>query len=544
MKNLDKTFQRLLILAIIVMVNFLSLFLYIRIDLTKTQAYSLSRATKRTISDLDDYVRIRLFFSKNLPGHLNTVRSYTNDLLSEYQTFSKGKIQYEFVNANSDERFKEEAEKAEIPPISIEVYEKDKVEFRDIFLGMSIVAGRSTKVIPVIDNTEGLEFLLTNTIKKMTEPRQRNIAYFQPLSNFEIQNFTHQQLPTPENASRFFRMVNNIALIDRTDLLMPLPEKTDMLVINNVVDSLSIPQLYHLDQFIMRGKPVLIFQDRFIADINAPTARLFDNNLLDMLRSYGIFIKPSLVMDAFCFQLSANSVQRGVVVPVNFDYPFFPLIRNFSDSLLVHRNIHFLHTYYSSEVLSFRRSSNDQRLKFTPYLFTSSLSFENGGYPVNNGIEVDTHFRNYANIDFASNFNHPPKNIAGLFQGPLKSYFDDKRIRGKDYISETDNANIFVAGTTSLLNNDILSNSPGNAPFILNIIDYLTGEEDFILMRNRNVSYSPFKNLSSENKQIIKYINLILPSILILLAGLIFSISYKAHKRYVKNLSNFKRDNE
>jgi ABC-type uncharacterized transport system involved in gliding motility auxiliary subunit len=63
--------------------------MYIRVDLTKTGAYTLSGATVRTISELDDVVRVRLFFSKNLPPQLNSLMTYTKDLLTEYQTLSR-----------------------------------------------------------------------------------------------------------------------------------------------------------------------------------------------------------------------------------------------------------------------------------------------------------------------------------------------------------------------------------------------------------------------------------------------------------------------
>ncbi|MCK9328790.1 MAG: GldG family protein [Candidatus Cloacimonetes bacterium] len=535
MKYIDLTLKRIMIIIIIICINIVSIYMYIRVDLTKTGAYTLSGATVRTISELDDVVRVRLFFSKNLPPQLNSLMTYTKDLLTEYQTLSRGKIQYEFVNPDTEDELKIEARKAKIPSLSIEVYEKDKVELRDVFLGMSIVYGTKNEIIPIIQNTEGLEFLITNTLKNMIGKRHRLIAYFQPLTEFERVNFEEQQLPMPNNISVFNKMISSSAIFDRTDLVIPLPEHTDLLIVNAVKDSLSDIQLFNIDQFIMKGKPVLIFQDRYVADINAPLAKSFDNNLLEMLRHHSIFVKPALVMDASCFQLTRNRNQGGTMVPVSFDYPFFPFIKNISDSLIVHKNVPYLYSYYSSEVFLFNKNKN---IKEISLLKTSDKSFEQSGTPVENGFELNTHYSQYLDMDFEKVFNHKSKKIANIYYGDFESYYKDIIEDSSKFRKNTNNGILFVAGTTSLLNNELLQNSPTNAAFILNVIDFLTNESDFILMRNRNIAYSPIKDMNNKEKQFIKYINLIIPSIFVLCYGFIFHLLMQIHKDKIKRIVN------
>lgn len=524
MNKLDKYINRLLIVLIIIFINIFSLYVFKRFDLTKAKAYSLSKASKNILNNLDEPVRIRLFFSKNLPGHLNNVRNYSKDLLQEYQTYSTGKIQFEFINPDSEEKFKIEAERANIAPFSIEVYEKDKVEYRDVYLGASVVYKKSNKLIPLIQNTEGLEFIITNTIKELTKQRLRHIAYFQPLTHNERSN--EKQLPIPDNIRSLYSIISRTSIMDITDLFTPLPDLTDLLIINAVKDSLHFVQLYNIDQFLMQGKPVLIFQDRYLADLNIPNAILFDNNLLDMLRFHGIFVKPALVMDANCFQVTSNRMQNGMLVPLNFHYPFFPMIQSFSDSLTIHNNLKWVQTYYSSEIHYGRRDF----INNIPMLYTSPLSFEIAGF------EIAMDYRKYQNIDFFTVFNHNPKPIANLFKGHLKSYFADKEVRMPGFIHDNKNALLFVAGSTSLLNNELLINVPDNVAFIQNLIDYLTNHEDFIHMRNRNITYSPLKQISNKEKSIFKYLNLSLPFIIIMFFALCFTILFKKHKNKIKKL--------
>ena len=526
MKKSDKYINRILIIAIIVTVNVFSLYVFKRFDLTKTQAFTLSRATRNVIDDLDEPITIRLFFSRNLPAHLNNVRNYVRDLLQEYQTYSRGRVRFEFINPDSEERFRMEAERANIPPIPIEIIERDRIELREVFLGASVIYRRENTLIPLINATEGLEFLLTNTIKALSVPRQRHIAYFQPLT--EQERAMQWELPIPHNVAILDRLISSVAILDRTDLFSPLPASTDMLIINAVRDSLHVRQLYEIDQFIMRGKPVLIFQDRYVADLNMSNAHLFDNNFLGMMRAYGIHVKPSLVLDANCFQITTQRMQGGSVVPVNFPYPFFPMIQSFSDTLAIHTGLRWVQVFYTSGISYAGRDA----MRNTPILFTSPQATEIAGFQVN------TDHRSYANLDFATLFRHGPVSIANLFRGTVTSFFADRETMPPGFVAQTENAVIFVAGTTSLLNNDLLANSMGNASFILNLIDYLTGYEDFIFMRSRDIAHSSLVNLSSDERRFFRNINLVLPFVIIVLSAVVFRAMFNRHKKRIKRLAS------
>jgi len=525
--KMAKTIDRLLILLIVIFLNIFSLYVYHRFDVTKSKAYSLSAATKNVINQLEAPVKIRLFFSKNLPPELEDIKRYTKDLLGEYQTYSNGNIYYELINSASEERFKAEAERANIPPRMIEIYDNNSVKLQEIFMGVAILYQERHDLISFINDTAGLEFKITNMLQGMINPRERHIAYFQPLT--EEESINDPDLQVPENVYVLYQIVNETAIIDRTDLFMPLPHSTDLLIVNAVRDSLHFVQLYNIDQFIMRGKPVIIFSDRYTADLNITPAELFDNNLLDMLRFHGIYIKPNLVLDASCMQISINRTQNGVIVPIDFNYPFFPRLKTYADSVSVVYNLGVVNSFYASEVHYARKV-----LVNTPLVMTSNVSSEIGGN------SIDTDYRRYANIDYGRTFNHPSKPIMSMFTGDLSSYFSDKSVRTNDYLSKTEYGTIVVCGTTSLLQNDLLSSFPANIAIIQNLIDYLTGQEDYIYMRNRNITYCPLKEISDVEKNAVKYINLGLPFCLLLIFAVIFKIVFVHHQ---KTIAKLKREN-
>ena len=84
------------VLVILIAVNVLGGFLKIRGDLTENKLYTLSPGTKKILDKLDTPVEIRFYYSRDnssMPVPLRTYAQEIEDLLSEYQQASHGKIQ-------------------------------------------------------------------------------------------------------------------------------------------------------------------------------------------------------------------------------------------------------------------------------------------------------------------------------------------------------------------------------------------------------------------------------------------------------------------
>ena len=124
MKSLTRI---LLIVGILLFLNLLSREFFFRIDATKDKQYTLSNATKNILKNLDEPVSITAYFTKDLPAQY--AKNYTDlrDLLIEYNTRSKGMVDYEFLDPNSDPELEQEAAQNGISPLLINVREKDEV---------------------------------------------------------------------------------------------------------------------------------------------------------------------------------------------------------------------------------------------------------------------------------------------------------------------------------------------------------------------------------------------------------------------------------
>ena len=88
----------LLVVGIILLVNFIASRFSFRLDYTEDQQYTLSKATRDILSQLNEPVTISAYFSEDLPPDIAKVRQDFRDMLVEYSSYSDGVIVYEFIN--------------------------------------------------------------------------------------------------------------------------------------------------------------------------------------------------------------------------------------------------------------------------------------------------------------------------------------------------------------------------------------------------------------------------------------------------------------
>ena len=136
--------------GILVLVNVLANRYFFRIDFTSDKRYTLSTPTKDILKNLTDPVTVTAYFSEGLPPDIDQVRVEFKKLLSEYASRSRGKVLYEFVDPNEDQKTEQEATQKGISPVVINVREKDQSVQKKAFLGAVIKYGEKTEALPLI----------------------------------------------------------------------------------------------------------------------------------------------------------------------------------------------------------------------------------------------------------------------------------------------------------------------------------------------------------------------------------------------------------
>ncbi|HHO75157.1 MAG TPA: ABC transporter permease [Deltaproteobacteria bacterium] len=174
-KNTSRYIKFALYILVIVLINIVGITMFARLDLTGNKVYSLSRVSKETVSTLSEPLTINVFFTRNLPAPYNTIERYLKDLLAEYALHSNRYFNYRFFDVTAEgeggsQQNMENRKLAEdygIYPIQIQAFEQDEVKFKKAYMGLAIIHGDMVERISTISSTEGLEYNLTMSIRKL-----------------------------------------------------------------------------------------------------------------------------------------------------------------------------------------------------------------------------------------------------------------------------------------------------------------------------------------------------------------------------------------
>ncbi|MBN1327067.1 MAG: Gldg family protein [Candidatus Cloacimonetes bacterium] len=509
MKNKTILFNMIVFVAILIFLNLVSLSVFTRIDLSKGKVYSLSKASKNTVRELDDRLVIKAYFSKNLPGEYADARRYTQDMLSEYQAYSRGRLRFEFIDPANEETLKQEAQKNQISPVSMRVVENDKLEIREVYMGLAFLYQDKIESIPLIQNTRGLEYDITSTIKRISAQGLKKLAFFAPDEGQVIPQ--NPNMPGNEQFGTVRQMLMESYELNEVDLSMEIDPGTSVLFFCGIKDSLSTEQLYNLDQYIMKGGNVIFFQDRVDTDIQTQSASLINSNIFDLFRHYGIRIKNNLVADAQCGQVQIQRMQGifRIATPVN--YPFFPIVSNVNSENLIVKNLDQIQMIFASEIDTTRTRED---LDFEPLFYSTQYSGEALAPRFN--INVNQ----YMNQDLKKMFLDGPKVLAGIYTGTFRSFFGDQETY-PEAVQETSSASILLVPDREFIEDAGAAGIKGNLDFVLNATDYMASESTLIEIRSRETEFKPLKELSNPVRKTVKWLNILLPAILMIVFGIL-----------------------
>lgn len=519
-----------ILLGILIFVNLISINFFRRIDLSKGKIYSLSRSSIETVRQLPNRIIIKAYFTRNLPGQYADLNRYTRDLLSEYQAYSRGRLRFEFIDPSDEERLRQEAQRNQIMPVSMRVIEDDKLEVREVYMGLAFLYEGETETIPLIQSTRGLEYDITSTIKSLTDIDLRRIGLF---TSDDPPPPTHPQFrgqqPT-SNYSRLRELITSHYELVEIDLEDDVPTNLDVLIFGGVNDSLSLEQHYHLDQYLMSGGNLLLFQNRVDVDFQNQVPTPIESNIFDLLKHYGIKIDNNLVADANSGQINVQMQQGIFTVNRPVQYPFLPIVNSISSDNIITDNLENLQFIFASRI---SEPIND-RLTMTPLIFSSENSSVTS--PPDYRIGIDQ----YMNRDLRQIFRDGPVLMSALFEGFIESYyidmFPEDRENYPEFGYENPNAKIIVVADHDLIQDHGAISVPGNLAFILNSIDYLVDDTVLINLRTRETEFRPLREIGSNAKKVVRWINIILPSIILIIFGILNYHHEVKKRKYIGEL--------
>ncbi len=477
------------VVGILILINYLANKIFFRLDLTDDNRFSLSQATKNIIKSLDEPVTITAYFSKKLPPDYANLRRDFKNMLTEYQNISKGMIVYEFVDPIEDESVEQQIQQKGIVQAQISGREKDEFKIQKAYMGAEVQMGDNSEVISILQSTEGMEYFLTTSIKKLSVQEKPMVGILQGHGEPGLDKLSHVLY----GLSVLYE-VKPVTLTDSTSEL----DKYNALAIVAPTDSFPSSHLQQLDNFLASGKGIFIALNRVDADLNATAyGKSVNTGLETWLLDKGISVNDNFVLDAsnvpVGVQQQAMTPFGPGVVTRQVEFPYFPLITNFSQNPITAGLEQVMFNFVSS--INF---SGDSSLVFTPFVTSSEHS----------GTQSAASYFNIMKEWSDSDFPLSNLTLAATLEGNIKGNTESKMV----VIADGD----FPQASQQQRPN------PDNINLMVNAIDWLSDDTGLIDLRTKGASRRPLKeDLSDGKRMFLKYFNFLLPIVIIILIGIL-----------------------
>lgn len=579
-----------LLAAVLVLLNFIGSMLYLKLDMTKDQRYSLAQSTVNYLSDKKNFenrISIQIYLDGNMPSELKNFQNALKDKLKDFKRIAGTRIEFLFTDPNVGNEDQINTLRAQlydrgkgILPLEI-LYLKEGTQsqmllFPGALLSYSINGITKEGVVQLLPGTQpgrpyaleqmselienalnNLEYNLLSALRRLTQTSKPTIAFLQGHGELNpAETMRARALISP------YYQIKDIALNDSLAAL----QDVDGLIIADPQSPFSQKDLYLIDQFVLRGGKLMCFintlslnEDTLNATGMTHTTR--KNLMLDrLLFDYGIKVKENYVLDANCAPKIVPFAQTAFL-------PWFYHMLATPSLHPITRNVDPISLKYANEIEFVQLP----KAQLTPILTSSSNAIPSGLQPL-------------VNLALPLNYGKSPKLVenpqddinklcvAGLSEGFYQSHFKNRIVaeftnsKDANYLEESQKeTKILVVGNGSFIRNSYDSildpkkiNSflyrpiainelkvdaelaqrriPivfGNQELFQNIVDYMMGDNSVLDIRSRQIDIKEIDKEKVKTASLFyKSINMLLPLLLIL--ALAFVMNWIRLRRYTR----------
>lgn len=545
-----------LFIVAIVVLNIVSSFFFTRFDFTLEKRFTLSDITRNQLSQLNDNIQITVYLEGDFPSAFKRLRNSTKDILSEYKSYAKGKLRFDFINPLSGSQENQQAAYQELvakglEPTNLSVKTEAGLTQKIVFPSALITYQGKQIPVNLFQNREGLppeevlnnsiqnlEYALTSAIKKVTSGGKPRIGFTEghgELTDLQLADALNSLQSGFEAGRVDLKTIPFEGLNKLKVLIIPKPDK-----------EFSEAEKYKIDYFLMRGGSLFFAIDNVNAELDSlrgmgsQLAFAKKLNLDDMLFTYGVRVNYNLVADMNCAQIPVNvgkiaGQPQMQLVP----WLFYPIFMPVSKHPLI-KNLDGIRSEFANTIdtIAVRDVKKQVILSTSPFSRTLNTP---------NMISLEM----VAQEPDPRAFRSQPKPVGVLLEGNFASNFKNRPtpegINKALQLPEASRpAKIIVVADGDILKNQISAQdgSPfplgydrytekqyGNKNFLLNVADYLSDDSGIIELRNKEIKIRLLDRASiREEKLTWQLINIVLP--LILLALFAFGGYFYRKRKY------------
>ncbi|RAK02376.1 gliding-associated putative ABC transporter substrate-binding component GldG [Larkinella arboricola] len=530
-----------IVLAVVVVVNLLSSFLFFRVDLTQEGRYTLSEATENLLANLDDDVHVNVYLTGNLPPGFKRLETSIRETLAEFQARAGQTLTYRFIDptANPNEKqrteFQTQLLQKGLTPTNLNFRNEGNQRTEQLIYPWAIVSykGRELPVLLLRGNRssspeeqlnqsiENVEYELASAIRRLTVREKKVLGV--AVSYTDIEPLRMSDLLATLQEFYDIKLIDLQAsrdLVGLDGLIVPKPDRP-----------FTEADKYKIDQFVVNGGRALFFVDGLQIDSigrEGTYAQPLNLNLNDLFFRWGVRVNNDIIKDLSCAFIPLNVGNMGDKPNVQLlPWRFFPLINNFGRSPIV-RNLDAIYSRFTSTLDTVQAPG----IAKTPLLMSSQYTkiLKAPALVSYNEARQQPDPRTY---------DSGVQLIACLLEGRFQSLYTNRILpgdpRAASFKAQGQPAKIVVCSDGDLLINDInyQTNTPyplgyerfskntfANKDFVVNAVNYLLDDNGIIAARTRQVTLRPLDKIRlREDRLSWQLLNLLGPVVLIGLVG-------------------------
>ncbi|MBT3791994.1 MAG: ABC transporter [Rhodospirillales bacterium] len=514
-------------------------FIGARIDLTQDKLFTLSAGTHKVLSQIDEPVTLRFYFStvlgKELPG-LGKYAGRVRDMMHEYAANSRGKVRITEIDPGSFSDAEDEAVAFGLQGLPL-----DRTGEKVYFGLAGTNATAEEEIIPFFTPSREayLEYDLTKVVYRLANPKRKTIGL---ISWLPVRGFPGSMMARMSSMGRPWQLTGQLdQLFQVQDIPITtgeIPKNIDILFVLHPA-GITKKTTYAIDQFMMRGGRALIFVDplsEIASRIPGPGGKFVPgaSDLAPIFKSWGLSYDKTM---AATDMLSAQRVNGGSASsPVAVQYPAWLQLRktNLVQGDLITTEIDNM-VMATPGALSLKA---DSKLSLTPLITTSEQSMMLKAEDLKGRPDFQSIVKNFKpsgkRLVLAARLTGPAKTAFPKGPPPASAYIDtgekkpqpgmfkkkalkkdDPRVikkaalmraaLAKAHLSEAKQPiHAVVVADSDMLRDEFwvrVQNLFGrtstipvsdNMNLVTNALDNLTGSDELIGLRSRGVSRRPF----------------------------------------------------
>ncbi|RMF92275.1 MAG: hypothetical protein D6734_12685 [Candidatus Schekmanbacteria bacterium] len=547
--------------------------------------------------NLESDINVKLFLSSsleivgpylNLAG-LSEIPKKIKKMVDELNVQNYGRLKFYHLDPSTEPKFEKEAEKYNILELEWESF-KDRrrktVPAGKGFAGIVVEYGNKYEIVELINVFRLPLFGTQYQLEDIDDLKEKINGIIDNLINVneEIGYLTdHNTVPLSSGIASFGRndstSISNFKKLLSEDYSIrevnleedgEIPESLTSLIIAGAKKKFTDYELYQIDQFLMKGRNLIIFYDAYNeVRPNKKNQFMFGQNqrplylpvktgLEKLLEHYGISVRQSYILDKSCYKQEIPQAFGGGERKIYYA----PIIRN----RYINKDVRFLQNIKGLILIKAAAIDVDnQKIKKNKLRAIKLFSSSDKSWEMSGRIELNPLFLEPPSDE--KKFQKFP--LAYVVEGEFSSYFADKPVPVKETekdkkdsekkgkkektagekirkeikaeertIKKGKPAKIFIIGTSEIIKDNVVDEdgkSP-NSQFLMNAIDYVNNREENALMRSKTQRFNPLKEVTAGTRTAIKTINIAGLPALVIIAGIIVWLRRIARKKTIKRI--------